>query len=73
MTIHQAKGLEFPVIVVGSLSTQLSSPKRIDRELAPFYKRPPFEPEGRTTAFDRMRLHYVAFFATAGYAGSDRV
>jgi len=61
MTIHQAKGLEFPVVVVGSLSTQLSSPKQIDRDLGPFYRRPPFEPEGRITRFDRMRLHYVAF------------
>ncbi len=61
MTIHQAKGLEFPVIVVGSLSTQLSSPKQIDRDLGPFYHRPPFEPEDRITLFDRMRLHYVAF------------
>jgi len=61
MTIHQAKGLEFPVVVVGSLSTQLSSPKQIDRELGPFYHRVPFEPEHRITLFDRMRLHYVAF------------
>ena len=61
MTIHQAKGLEFPVVVVGSLSTQLSSPKRIDRDLGPYYHRPPFEPESRITLFDRMRLHYVAF------------
>jgi DNA helicase-2/ATP-dependent DNA helicase PcrA len=61
MTIHQAKGLEFPVVVVGSLSTQLSSPKQIDRDLGPLYHRPPFEPEARITAFDRMRLHYVAF------------
>lgn len=61
MTIHQAKGLEFPVVVVGSLSTQLSSAKQIDRTLAPFYHRPPFEPENRITHFDRMRLHYVAF------------
>jgi DNA helicase-2/ATP-dependent DNA helicase PcrA len=61
MTIHQAKGLEFPVVVVGSLSTQLSSPKQIDRDLALFYHRPPFEPESRITLFDRMRLHYVAF------------
>ncbi len=61
MTIHQAKGLEFPVVVVGSLSTQLSSPKRIDRDLGPCYHRPPFEPENRITLFDRMRLHYVAF------------
>jgi DNA helicase-2/ATP-dependent DNA helicase PcrA len=61
MTIHQAKGLEFPVVVVGSLSTQLSSPKQIDRDLGPVYHRPPFEPENRVTLFDRMRLHYVAF------------
>ena len=60
ITIHQAKGLEFPVVVVGSLSTQLSSPKQIDRNLGPFYHRPPFEPENRITLFDRMRLHYVA-------------
>ncbi len=61
MTIHQAKGLEFPVVVVGSLSTQLSSPKQADRDLGTFYHRPPFEPERRITLFDRMRLHYVAF------------
>jgi len=61
MTIHQAKGLEFPVVVVGSLDKSLSSPKQIDRVLGPFYHRPPFEPEDRITGFDRMRLHYVAF------------
>jgi DNA helicase-2/ATP-dependent DNA helicase PcrA len=61
MTIHQAKGLEFPVVVVGSLSNQLSSAKGIDRDLRSFYHRPPFEPESRITLFDRMRLHYVAF------------
>ena len=61
MTVHQAKGLEFPVVVVGSLSAQLSSTKKIDRDLGPFYNRSPFEPENRITLFDRMRLHYVAF------------
>lgn len=61
MTIHQAKGLEFPVVIVGSLSDELDSPKRIDRNLGPFYHRPPFEPEDRITLFDRMRRHYVAF------------
>jgi len=61
MTIHQAKGLEFPVVVVGSLCSQLSSAKQIDRDLGPFYRRAPFEPEQRITLFDRMRLHYVAF------------
>jgi DNA helicase-2/ATP-dependent DNA helicase PcrA len=61
MTIHQAKGLEFPVVAVGSLDKQLSTGKQIDRDLELFYHRPPFEPEGRITLFDRMRLHYVAF------------
>jgi DNA helicase-2/ATP-dependent DNA helicase PcrA len=61
MTIHQAKGLEFPVVVVGSLDKQLSTTKYIDRDLQPYYQRPPFEPDNRITAFDRMRLHYVAF------------
>ena len=61
MTIHQAKGLEFPVVVVGSLDKQISTSKQIDRHLQPYYHRPPFEPENRITLFDRMRLHYVAF------------
>jgi len=61
MTIHQAKGLEFPVVIVDSLGTRLPSPKGIDRDLGPYYRRPPFEPENKITQFDRMRLHYVAF------------
>lgn len=61
MTIHQAKGLEFPVAIVGSLDKSISSAKEVDRHLSPFYHRRPFEPEDRITTFDRMRLHYVAF------------
>jgi DNA helicase-2/ATP-dependent DNA helicase PcrA len=61
MTIHQSKGLEFPVVVVGSLDKQLSTQKKVDRDLQQFYHRPLFEPESRITEFDRMRLHYVAF------------
>jgi DNA helicase II / ATP-dependent DNA helicase PcrA len=61
MTVHQAKGLEFPVVVVGSLAVQLSSPKDVDRTLGLYYHRPPFEPESKISGFDRMRLHYVAF------------
>ncbi len=61
MTIHQAKGLEFPVVVVGSLAAGISSAKEIDATLGAFYHRPPFEPAARITGFDRMRLHYVAF------------
>jgi DNA helicase-2/ATP-dependent DNA helicase PcrA len=61
MTIHQAKGLEFPVVVVGSLAVQVNAQKEIERVLGPFSNRPMFEPEDRITEFDRMRLHYVAF------------
>jgi DNA helicase-2/ATP-dependent DNA helicase PcrA len=61
MTIHQSKGLEFPVVVVGSLTDNIKSPKAVDRDLQAYYPRPPFEPEERVTNFDRMRLHYVAF------------
>jgi DNA helicase-2/ATP-dependent DNA helicase PcrA len=61
MTIHQAKGLEFPVVVVGSLDVAGSSAKQVDRDLGGFYDRPEFEPPTRITMFDRMRLHYVAF------------
>ena len=60
MTIHQAKGLEFSVVVV-SVEKTLPVGKQVDRDLSPFCHRPPFEPENRITAFDRMRLHYVAF------------
>jgi DNA helicase-2/ATP-dependent DNA helicase PcrA len=65
MTIHQAKGLEFPVVVVGSLDFASRSSKIVDRVLAPFCRRPPFEPEERVTMFDRMRQHYVAFSRAA--------
>lgn len=61
MTVHQSKGLEFPVVIVGSLAANISAGKQIDRLLGPFYQREPFEPENRITEFDRMRLHYVAF------------
>lgn len=61
MTIHQSKGLEFPVVVVGSLDKQYSAQKDIDRRLSPFYQRDEFEPEARITQFDWARCFYVAF------------
>lgn len=61
MTIHQSKGLEFPVVVVGSLDKGFKVGKRVDKDLMPFYHRPLFEPEDRITEFDKMRLFYVAF------------
>lgn len=61
MTIHQSKGLEFPVVVVSSLDKQYSVNKQTDLLLSPFYRREPFEPEKRITQFDHARLFYVAF------------
>lgn len=62
MTVHQAKGLEFPVVVVGRLDKQPPQAGNEDRELKRFYhKQPPFEPENRISGFDLARNYYVAF------------
>ena len=61
LTIHQAKGLEFPVVVVGSLDNNQRGAQRVDRMLESLYKRKKFEEEKRIQGFDMMRLYYVAF------------
>lgn len=61
MTIHQSKGLEFPVVIVGSLHKQFAVQKHVDRDLLPFSKRGAFETEKQMTEFDRLRHYYVAF------------
>jgi DNA helicase-2/ATP-dependent DNA helicase PcrA len=61
MTIHQAKGLEFPVVFVAGLEKKNPPPKNIDQLLGPYYHRKEFEPYKRITDFDQMRLSYVAF------------
>ncbi len=61
MTIHQAKGLEFPVVLVGSLHKKFAVQKQVDRDLLPFSKRGTFETEEQMTKFDRLRHYYVAF------------
>ncbi len=61
MTIHQAKGLEFPVVVVGSLDRQFPAVEEIDKRLQRFYQRPQSEPAEKIPLFDFMRLYYVAF------------
>ena len=63
MTIHQAKGLEFPVTIVGSLH---ASPRKQHTELDEilqdkYYGRKPFEPLDRIKGFDFKRLYYTAF------------
>ena len=59
LTIHQAKGLEFPIVV-------LANPRKDDRGLQPVERlvRPLLdregEPENRIVGFDIMRMFYVA-------------
>lgn len=61
MTIHQSKGLEFSVVIVGSLDKRFRVLKQVDRYLLPFSKRGTYETEKQMTEFDRMRHFYVAF------------
>lgn len=63
LTIHQSKGMEFPVVVVGSLE---SVPRKqytdLDEILERGYlSRPPFEPLSQTKFYDFRRLYYTAF------------
>ena len=60
-TIHQAKGREWPVVIVGSLDFHNSDVDPVGRTLAPYCRRPDREPPRRIAAFDHMRQHYVAF------------
>ena len=59
-TIHQAKGLEWPVVAVGSLDG-CGGGDEVGSDLDPYFPRPTFEPPERIVDFDRMRQHYVAF------------
>ncbi|MBA2391356.1 MAG: PD-(D/E)XK nuclease family protein [Ktedonobacteraceae bacterium] len=62
LTIHQAKGLEFPVVVVGRLDKSfVFSENQKYQALQEFALRKPFEPAARISNFDLHRLYYVAF------------
>ena len=63
LTIHQSKGLEFPVVLVDSLnSVPTRSDEEIDKALAEHYREAePFEPPDRIKYFDFWRLYYTAF------------
>jgi DNA helicase II / ATP-dependent DNA helicase PcrA len=65
MTIHQSKGLEFPIVVTGMPNsrqgprTQYSETDAILQEK--YYHKPPFEPLEETKNYDFWRLFYTAF------------
>ena len=63
LTIHQSKGMEFPVVIVGSL---YASPRKqytaLDEILEGGYlARPAFEPLDQTKYYDFRRLYYTAY------------
>ena len=63
MTIHQSKGMEFPIVFVGSLEgVPISQHKEIDEILETYiYEKEPYEPSARIKYFDFWRLYYTAF------------
>ena len=64
MTIHQAKGMEFPIVFADSLWSypRDDSGSEIMRYISQkYYRRPEFEPSDRVKYFDFWRLYYVAF------------
>ena len=63
LTIHQSKGMEFPIVFVDSLS---NTPRKTYKDLMniveeKYYHRPAFEPVETTKFFDFWRLYYTAF------------
>ena len=63
MTIHQSKGMEFPVVMVDSLSAvpRTQSDGIIEEIEKKYFHRPAFEAKEDIKFFDFWRLYYTAF------------
>jgi DNA helicase-2/ATP-dependent DNA helicase PcrA len=59
ITIHQAKGLEFPIVILGNPRKDTSRPQIIEKLVQPLLNRKG-EPLGKMPIFDAMRMFYVA-------------
>lgn len=59
LTCHQAKGLEFPVVILGSVSKKDMGPPRVEEIVRPMLDRQ-LEPIDEVSSFDAMRMFYVA-------------
>jgi len=58
LTLHQAKGLEFPVVIVGSVFKKINSDNQIELIIRKLLKKEG-EPLDRISLFDNMRMFYV--------------
>ncbi|MDZ7382162.1 MAG: ATP-dependent helicase, partial [candidate division KSB1 bacterium] len=58
ITIHQAKGLEFPVVILANPRKDNRGPQAVERLVRPFLDRQG-EPLDRIAEFDAMRMFYV--------------
>ena len=64
MTIHQSKGMEFPIVFADSLWScpQTNETNEVmDNIAANYYRRAEFEPSEKVKYFDFWRLYYTAF------------
>jgi DNA helicase-2/ATP-dependent DNA helicase PcrA len=74
LTIHQAKGLEFPIVILGNPRKNNNRPQRIEEVIFPLLKRVG-EPLQRMAEFDVLRMFYVGLsraknlLVVAHYAG----
>ena len=65
-TIHQAKGREWDVVIVGPLDYCNPDAGPVGRELQHYCRRPSLEPVDRTSDFDHARQRHVAFSRPKG-------
>ena len=63
LTIHQSKGMEFPIVFIGSLNAvpRKDNDKLINILQKKYYNRPVFEPITHIKFYDFWRLYYTAF------------
>ncbi|WP_052085848.1 ATP-dependent helicase [Clostridium sp. HMP27] len=59
LTIHQSKGLEFPVVILGAVPPVKNTKNRLETIVRP-YLHGEYEPLDKISSFDKMRSYYVA-------------